>query len=134
MNVPPEVRIVEVGPRDGLQNESVHTSVQFRIELIKRLSNCGLSTIEVGSFVSPKWVPQMADTDQVLRYTQGCNDVQFIALVPNEIGMKAAVESNVDGIAIFTAASETFCKKNTNCTINESFERFEPVVKLAVGK
>ena len=132
MNVPPEVRIVEVGPRDGLQNESVHTSVQFRIELIKRLSNCGLSTIEVGSFVSPKWVPQMADTDQVLRYTQGCNDVQFIALVPNEIGMKAAVESNVDGIAIFTAASETFCKKNTNCTINESFERFKPVVKLAV--
>ena len=131
MHTPSEVTIVEVGPRDGLQNESVHTSVEFRIELIERLSQCGLSTIEVGSFVSPKWVPQMADTDQVLKHVKRNENVQFIVLVPNEIGMNAAARSNVDRIAVFTAASETFCKKNTNCTIDESFERFKPVFEIA---
>ncbi|MDE0310209.1 MAG: hydroxymethylglutaryl-CoA lyase [Acidiferrobacterales bacterium] len=131
MNTPGEVSLVEVGPRDGLQNESVMTSVDFRVELVERLAGCGFGALEVGSFVSPRWVPQMADTRQVLDTVRRSKDIALIALVPNMVGMNAAVEANVDRIAIFSAASESFSQKNTNCSIDESFERFEPVVECA---
>ena len=127
----PEVRLVEVGPRDGLQNEQVNTSVEFRAELINRLSACGLNTIEVGSFVSPKWVPQMRDTHEVFNLIDRSGSTTFVALVPNMIGMSAALKSSVDEIAVFTAASETFSQRNTNCSIHESFHRIRPVMELA---
>lgn len=131
MNTSLDVRLVEVGPRDGLQNETAPTSVEFRAELIGRLAQSRFHALEVGSFVSPKWVPQMADTDQVLQRVRGFGDVPFVALVPNMVGMDAAVKADVDQVAIFSAASETFSYKNTNCTIEESFERFRPVVECA---
>ena len=131
MSCPPEVRLVEVGPRDGLQNEAVHTSIEFRVDLINRLSECGIKTLEVGSFVSPKWVPQMADTGQVLNAVRRRQDVAFVALVPNMTGMNAAIEAGVDQIAVFSAASETFSMKNTNCSIEHSFQRFKPVIDRA---
>ena len=131
MNTPAEVSLVEVGPRDGLQNEPVPTSVDFRVDLVERLAECGFSALEVGSFVSPKWVPQMADTRQVLDKVRRSNDTPLIALVPNMVGMNAAIEANVDRIAIFSAASESFSQKNTNCSIKKSFERFKPVVECA---
>ena len=127
----PEVRLVEVGPRDGLQNEPVNTSVEFRAELVNRLSACGLTTIEVGSFVSPKWVPQMRNTHEVFNRIDRSRSTTFVALVPNMFGMSAALKANVDEIAIFAAASETFSQKNTNCTIHESFQRFRPVMEAA---
>ncbi len=128
------VRLVEVGPRDGLQNEAERTSAEFRAQLVNRLSNSGLSTIEAGSFVSPKWVPQMANTAEVFNLVARRDDVRLIALVPNSIGLENAVSANVDEIAIFTAASETFSKKNTNCSIDQSFERFRPVVEVALER
>ncbi len=131
MNTHVEVSLVEVGPRDGLQNEPVPMSVNFRVELVERLAECGFGALEVGSFVSPKWVPQMADTHQVLDKVQRSIDIPLIALVPNMIGMNAAIEANVDRIAVFSAASESFSQKNTNCSIDESFERFKPVVECA---
>ena len=131
MSCPPEVRLVEVGPRDGLQNESIQTSIEFRVELINRLSKCGIKTLEVGSFVSPKWVPQMADTGQVLNAVRRRQDVAFVALVPNMTGMNAAIEAGVDQIAVFSAASETFSMQNTNCGIEQSFQRFKPVIDRA---
>ncbi len=131
MNTHVEVSLVEVGPRDGLQNEPVPTTVDFRVELVERLAECGFGALEVGSFVSPKWVPQMADTHQVLDKARRPNDVPLIALVPNMIGMNAAIEAKVDRIAVFSAASESFSQKNTNCSIDESFERFKPVVECA---
>ena len=129
MNQPSEIRLVEVGPRDGLQNEPEHTSTEFRVELVNRLSACGLETLEVGSFVSPKWVPQMANTGDVLKKVRRNDEVSFVALVPNMMGLDAAIDAEVDEIAIFSAASETFSQKNTNCSIAQSFERFQPVVE-----
>ena len=129
MNQPSEIRLVEVGPRDGLQNEPEHTSTEFRVELVNRLSACGLETLEVGSFVSPKWVPQMANTGDVLKKVRRNDEVSFVALVPNMMGLDAAIDAEVDEIAIFSAASETFSHKNTNCSIAQSFERFRPVVE-----
>ncbi len=129
MNQPSEIRLVEVGPRDGLQNEPEHTSTEFRVELVNRLSACGLETLEVGSFVSPKWVPQMANTGDVLKKVRRNDEVSFVALVPNMMGLDAAIDAEVDEIAIFSAASETFSHKNTNCSIAQSFERFQPVVE-----
>lgn len=129
MQQPSQIRIVEVGPRDGLQNEPEHTSTEFRAELVNRLSACGLQTLEVGSFVSPRWVPQMANTSDVLKIVKRYDDVSLVALVPNMIGLDAAIDSGVDEIAIFAAASETFSYKNTNCSIDQSFERFQPVVE-----
>lgn len=126
------VRLVEVGPRDGLQNETRQTSVEFRSELVNRLSASGIQSIEVGSFVSPKWVPQMANTAKVLSKVQRRKNVKLIALVPNLIGLENAIAANVDEIAIFTAASESFTQKNTNCSIQQSFERFQPVVTRAM--
>ncbi len=128
---PSYVRLVEVGPRDGLQNEPEQTTVAFRVELVDRLSTCGIKTIEVGSFVSPKWVPKMANTAEVLKSVGRHEDVALVALVPNIRGMMDAIASNVDEVAIFSAASETFSQRNTNCSIEQSFERFQPVLEKA---
>ena len=129
------VQIVEVGPRDGLQNEKRLWSVAERIELIRRLALCGLKEIEVGSFVSPKWVPQMAGTDQIYVHLkdvmQSAPSTRFSILVPNTKGMDLAVACGVKDISIFTAASESFAQKNINCTIEESFVRFEPLIVRA---
>src|SRR5476651_956037 len=119
MNYPRKVRLVEVGPRDGLQNEARPVSIEAKVALIDALSAAGHSTVESGSFVSPKWVPQMANTDAVM------------AQIQRKPGMNGAVEAHCSEIAIFTAASEAFCRKNTNCSIDESFERFAAVMEAA---
>ena len=131
MNHPKSVRLVEVGPRDGLQNEAKPVSVEAKVALIDALSAAGHSAVEAGSFVSPKWVPQMANTDEVMARIKRKDGVSYPVLVPNKQGMNGAVEARVGEIAIFTAASEAFCRKNTNCSIDESFERFAPVMEAA---
>lgn len=128
---PKTVRIVEVGPRDGLQNEKTTVSVETKVELINRLSASGLKTIEAGAFVSPKWVPQMADTDKVYAAIEKKPGISYPVLVPNEKGMEGAVASGVKEIAVFAAASESFSQKNINCVIAESLERFKPVIETA---
>jgi hydroxymethylglutaryl-CoA lyase len=127
------VRIVEVGPRDGLQNEAVPVSAATRIAFIEKLIAAGLTSIEAGSFVSPKWVPQMADTAEVLKALAGRSGISLPVLVPNEKGLNAALEAGAREIAIFGAASETFSQKNINCSIDESFERFRPVAEHALS-
>ncbi|EGA70685.1 hydroxymethylglutaryl-CoA lyase [Vibrio sinaloensis DSM 21326] len=133
MSFPEKVKIVEVGARDGLQNEP-QVSTQAKIDLINGLSQSGLKHIEAGSFVSPKWVPQMADSHQVLRSITRFPGVAYSALTPNLQGFLHAIDANVDYIAIFASASETFSQKNINCTIEQSLERFEPVVSAAQKK
>ncbi|OCH85818.1 aldolase [Obba rivulosa] len=140
------VNIVEVGPRDGLQNEKFIIPPALKAELINRLGRAGLRTIEAGSFVSPEWVPQMAGTDEVLKLMEKHPDVHYPVLVPNMKGLDnllALLGSNppaegqpplTDEIAVFTAATDAFCKANTNCTIAESLARLEPVVQLALQK
>lgn len=125
------VTIVEVGPRDGLQNEKQNLSVATKIELINRLSDCGLQVIESGSFVSPKWVPQMADTEAVMAGIKAVKGVRYPVLVPNLTGFERAVKSGANEIAVFTAASETFSQRNTNCSISESLARLESVTEQA---
>lgn len=132
MNYPRAVRIVEVGPRDGLQNEKNTVPLAAKIELIGDLANTGLRSIEVGSFVSPKWVPQMADTAELLARLPHIAGVTYSVLVPNMQGLEAALRSNVQEIAVFAAASETFSQKNTNCSIAQSLQRFEPVAAKAL--
>jgi hydroxymethylglutaryl-CoA lyase len=127
------VRIVEVGPRDGLQNEAVPVSVETRIAFIEKLIAAGLKTVEAGSFVSPKWVPQMAGSAEVLRAFKDREGIPFPVLVPNEKGLDAALEAGAREIAIFGAASETFSQKNINCSIAESFVRFQPVAERALS-
>ena len=131
MNYPKKVRLVEVGPRDGLQNEAKPVSIEAKVRLIDALSAAGHSAVEAGSFVSPKWVPQMANTDQVMAQIKRKPGVSYPVLVPNKQGMNGAIEAKCEEIAIFTAASEAFCRKNTNCSIDESFERFAPVIEAA---
>lgn len=131
MNFPSRVKIVEVGPRDGLQNEKQTVPASVKIELIGRLGAAGLSVIESGAFVSPKWVPQMADTADVLAGVDRRAGVTYPVLVPNEKGMEGAIASGVGEIAVFSAASESFSQKNINCTIAESFDRFSPVIEMA---
>ena len=125
------VTIVEVGPRDGLQNEKQTLSSATRIELIERLTLCGIPVIEAGSFVSPKWVPQMADTESVIAGLKLQSDTRYPVLVPNMTGFERAIQSGVREIAVFTAASESFSKRNTNCSIAESLTRIAPVVEKA---
>ena len=125
------VTVVEVGPRDGLQNEKQNLSVATKIELINRLSECGLKVIESGSFVSPKWVPQMADTEAVMAGIKPLKGVRYPVLVPNLTGFERAVKSGAKEIAVFTAASETFSQRNTNCSISESLARLESVTEQA---
>src|SRR6185295_13530634 len=128
------VKIVEVGPRDGLQNEKVTIPTQAKIDYITALSDAGLRVIEAGAFVSPKWVPQMADTAEVYREIPKDPGVEFPVLVPNMKGLERAIEAGVKSIAIFTAASETFNKRNINMSIDESFENNAPLVPRAIGE
>jgi hydroxymethylglutaryl-CoA lyase len=126
-----EVRIVEVGPRDGLQNESQIVYTATKLELIERLANAGLRAIEAASFVSPKWVPQMADHAQIMQGLKRHPGVSYPVLTPNLKGFEAAVAAGAQEVAVFAAASESFSQKNINCSIAESIERFEPVFKAA---
>jgi len=128
---PKKIRIVEVGPRDGLQNEKKILPTQVKIDFIDMLADVGLQNIEAGAFVSPKWVPQMADSDAVLKGIRKKEGVSYPVLVPNEKGMEAAIAAGADEIAVFAAASEAFSQKNINCTVAESLARFDPVIKMA---
>jgi hydroxymethylglutaryl-CoA lyase len=132
MSIPDRVRIVEVGPRDGLQNEPCPIAPAIKIELVERLAEAGLGVIEAGSFVSPKWVPQMAGSAEVLAGIRRRPGVTYPVLVPNEKGLEAALTAGVAEIAVFGAASETFSRRNINCSIEESLERFRPVVERAL--
>ncbi len=123
------IRIVEVGPRDGLQNVKGVIPTEVKIAFVDALSEAGSDEIEVSSFVSPKWVPQLADADEVFRRIGRRPGVRYMALVPNEAGLDRAVAARVDKIAVFTAASETFNRKNINASIAESIERIRPVVR-----
>jgi isopropylmalate/homocitrate/citramalate synthase len=131
MALPKSVRIGEAGARDGLQNEKQTVPAAVKVELIERLADAGLTDIEAGSFVSPKWVPQMADSDEVIAKLKRKPGVVYAALVPNMQGYARAQAAKVDEIGIFTAASESFAKRNINCSIDESIERFRPVVEAA---
>lgn len=131
MPLPKKVRIVEVGPRDGLQNEKQLVPAATKIALIDRLADCGLTTIEATAFVSPKWVPQMADAADVMAGIERRTGVSYPVLVPNEKGLDAALAAGVTEVAVFAAASEAFSQKNINCTIKESLERFKPVLARA---
>ena len=128
MRVPKRVKMVEVGPRDGLQNEAMIVPADVKMELINRLSATGLSAIEVTSFVSPKWVPQMADNAQVMLGIARRPGVSYPVLVPGMQGFEAAVAAGAEEIAVFGAASEAFSRHNINCSIAESLERFAPVI------
>ena len=125
------VRIVEVGPRDGLQNEKQNVPTAIKLELIERLAVAGLRDIEVTSFVSPKWVPQMADHAEVMRGLRRRPDVNYPVLAPNLKGFEAAVAEGATEVAVFAAASEGFSRKNINCSIDESIDRFVPVLDAA---
>ncbi|HET7126617.1 MAG TPA: hydroxymethylglutaryl-CoA lyase [Lysobacter sp.] len=133
MAYPAEVRIVEVGPRDGLQNEKLDIGTANKIELIDRLSGTGLRSIEATAFVSPRWVPQMADAAEVLAGIRRAPGVSYPALVPNEQGYERARAAGAEEVAVFTAASEAFNRKNTNAGIDESLRRFEPVLARATA-
>ncbi|WP_236199812.1 hydroxymethylglutaryl-CoA lyase [Pseudomonas pseudonitroreducens] len=131
MTLPQSVRLVEVGPRDGLQNEKQPIAVADKVRLVDDLTAAGLGYIEVGSFVSPKWVPQMAGSAEVFAGIQQKAGVTYAALAPNLKGFEAALESRVKEVAVFAAASEAFSQKNINCSIKESLERFVPVMEAA---
>ncbi|MEP6995796.1 MAG: hydroxymethylglutaryl-CoA lyase [Acidobacteriota bacterium] len=130
-HLPDRVTVYEVGPRDGLQNESETLPVAVRAEFVDRLTDAGLPAIEVGSFVSPKAIPQLSDTDEVYRLIHQASGVRYPALVPNLQGLERALREGVREIAVFTAASETFNRKNINAGVDESIERFRPVVGRA---
>jgi hydroxymethylglutaryl-CoA lyase len=129
--IPPKVKIVEVGPRDGLQNEKEFVPTQTKIELVNRLARAGLRNVESTSYVSPKWVPQMADATAVMAGIERRPGTLYSVLTPNMRGFEGALESKADEIVIFGAASEAFSQKNINCSIAESIARFEPVAKAA---
>lgn len=129
--LPKRVKIVEVGPRDGLQNEQQTIHLKDKITLIEQLAMAGLGFIEAGSFVSPKWVPQMADSNEVFTNIERKPGVTYAALTPNVQGFEAALAAGADEVAIFGAASETFSQKNINCSIEQSLARFAPVITAA---
>jgi hydroxymethylglutaryl-CoA lyase len=129
--LPKTVEIVEVGPRDGLQNEKTSLTAQDKIDFINQLSLVGVKRIEAGSFVSPKWVPQMASSDEVIRTIKRSEGTRYSALTPNMKGFDMAMQANTQEVAVFGAASESFSQKNINCSIHESLERFAPVVEKA---
>lgn len=133
MNYPKGVKVVEVAPRDGLQNEPSTVTVSDRVELIEALAAAGLKTVECGSFVSPKWVPQMADSADVFRRLHRREGVSYSALVPNRKGLDAALACGVGEIAVFGAASETFSQRNINCSIDESLSRMADVADAALA-
>ena len=134
MSLPSRVKLVDVGPRDGLQNEKEPVPAEVKIRLVHMLQDAGLTEIEVTSFVSPKWVPQMADNAQVMAGIARKPGVRYSVLVPNMKGFEAAIDSKPDEIVVFGAASEAFSQKNINCSITESIERFAPVVEAARAK
>jgi len=131
MNLPRRVKLVDVGPRDGLQNEKQPVPAAVKVELVHRLQAAGLKEIEVTSFVSPKWVPQMADNAEVMAGIHRQSGVRYSVLTPNLQGFEAALKTKPDEIVVFGAASEAFSQKNINCSIAESIERFAPVVQAA---
>ncbi|MGQ0711883.1 MAG: hydroxymethylglutaryl-CoA lyase [Rhodoferax sp.] len=131
MQFPPRVQLIDVGPRDGLQNEKQPVSAEAKVALVHRLQAAGLTEIEVTSFVSPQWVPQMADNAQVMAGLQRDSGVRYSVLTPNMKGLEAALATRPDEIVVFGAASEAFSRKNINCSIAESIERFAPVVAAA---
>jgi hydroxymethylglutaryl-CoA lyase len=126
-----KVKLVDVGPRDGLQNEKASVPAAVKIELVHRLQDAGLTEIEVTGYVSPKWVPHMADNAQVMAGIQRKAGVRYSVLTPNMQGFEAALDSHPDEIVVFGAASEAFSQRNINCSITESIERFRPVVAAA---
>jgi hydroxymethylglutaryl-CoA lyase len=130
-SLPKEVKVVEVGPRDGLQNEQTIVPTEAKIKLIDKLSSTGLKYIEATSFVSPKWIPQMSDHNEVMAGIDRVPGVTYSALVPNIKGFEAAVKAGANEVAIFGAASESFSKRNINCSIDESLERFKLVTAAA---
>jgi hydroxymethylglutaryl-CoA lyase len=131
MSLPSKVRIIEVGPRDGLQNEKQPVPTEIKLELIKRLGATGLKAIEVAAFVSPKWVPQMADSAVLFPAIAKLPDVSYPVLTPNMKGFEAAMNAGATEVLVFTAASEGFAQKNINCSIAESLERFKPILDAA---
>ena len=131
MSFPEHVKIVEVGPRDGLQNESTTVPAEIKIQLVEKLAAAGLPVIEVGAFVSPKWVPQMATSAEVFTRVDKRSNVSYPMLVPNLKGLELALAAGVEEIALFAAATETFSQKNTNCSIADSIERFNEVIDQA---
>lgn len=126
------VKVVEVGPRDGLQNEKTAVPTDVKIKLIEKLADSGLPVIECTSFVSPKWVPQMADHTEVMKRVKRRPGVRYTALTPNVKGLQSALDVNAEEVAVFAAASESFSKKNINCSILESIERFREVMSVAL--
>ena len=134
MRLPAQVKMVEVGPRDGLQNEPKPVAADVRIELIERLADAGLTAIEAGSFVSAKWVPQMAGTDKVLAGLRPRPGVSYSVLTPNMKGLEGALAAGASEVAVFAAASETFSRRNINCSIEESLGRFAEVARAARAK
>ena len=133
MTRPHRIEIVEVGPRDGLQNETEHLSPAERIDLIEKLALAGLKQIEAGSFVSPRWVPQMAGSDVILESLRDRDDLRLPVLVPNMQGYENARAAGVREIAVFAAATESFSQKNINCSIDDSLQRFEAVCRQALA-
>ena len=133
MKYPERVKMVEVGPRDGLQNEPGSVPAEVKVALIDRLSDAGFQVVEAGSFVSPKWVPQMADTAEVMAHIRRQPGVTYPVLVPNMKGLEAAIAAKATEVAGFAAATEAFSKRNTNCTIAESMQRQAEVCKAALG-
>jgi hydroxymethylglutaryl-CoA lyase len=134
MKLPSKVKLVDVGPRDGLQNEKAPVPAAVKIELVHRLQDSGLKDIEVTSFVSPRWVPQMADSAEVMAGIKRKSGVRYSVLTPNMKGFEAAVQSRPDEVVVFAAASEAFSQRNINCSIAESIERFRPVAAAARAK
>ncbi len=128
MRVPGKIKVYEVGPRDGLQNEQKVLAPEVRVAFIKKLAAAGLPTIEVGSFVSPKAVPQMADADEVMDQLQGSDGTEFSVLVPNFEGFEAALAAGVRSVAVLTAASETFCQRNVRASVEETFVRIAEII------
>src|SRR3712207_3308763 len=126
MPYPTRVKIVEMGPRDGLQNEAQVVTLDTKVELVERLANTGLPAVEAGAFFSPKWGPQMAVSAEVLRRIRRKPGVAYPVLVPNLKGLEAAMAAGAQEVAVFGAASEAFSQKNINCSISESLERFAP--------
>ena len=125
------IKIVEVGPRDGLQNEKSLVPTETKLELIHRLADCGLTEVEATSFVSPKWIPQLADAGELLPMIERINGVQYPVLVPNMKGLERAIAAGAREIAVFTAASDAFNRKNINCDVDESLQRLAPVIEQA---
>ena len=134
MSLPKQVKIVEVGARDGLQNEATPVPVEVKIALIERLANAGLPVVEAASFVSPKWIPQMAGSAEVFKGINRLSHTNYPVLVPNLKGLEMALESGVEEIAVFAAASESFSQKNINCSIDESIKRFTEVIQKALDE